>query len=67
MNPREDLEIAWIRDVRMRISEEFGHDPERLINHYIELQKRHQDRLIYAPGATIAETAAESLVGEKES
>jgi hypothetical protein len=30
----------------MRISEQFNHDPELLVKHYMELQKRHQDRLV---------------------
>jgi len=41
-----DPTLARIREVRRRISEEFGHDPKRLIEHYIELQQRHRDRLV---------------------
>jgi hypothetical protein len=48
MNPIEDPEIAWIRSVRMRISEQFNHDPELLIKHYMELQRHHRDRLVYS-------------------
>ena len=44
-----DEEIARIREVRHRISEEFGHDPYRLVAHYMELQKEHPEKLIPAP------------------
>ena len=44
-----DEEIDRIREVRHRISEEFGHDPYRLVAHYMELQKEHPERLIPAP------------------
>ncbi|HEX4964143.1 MAG TPA: hypothetical protein VF173_25175 [Thermoanaerobaculia bacterium] len=42
-------EIARIREVRHRISEEFGHDPYRMVAHYIELQKEHPEKLVRAP------------------
>jgi hypothetical protein len=38
--------IDEIRAVRYRISEEFGHDPEKLCEHYMTLQERHRDRLV---------------------
>jgi hypothetical protein len=39
--------IDEIRDVRHRISEEFGHDPEKLVEHYMELEKtKYADRLV---------------------
>jgi hypothetical protein len=41
-----DPVIDEIRAVRSRISARFDHDPEQLIRYYIELQKRHADRLI---------------------
>jgi|1185.fasta_scaffold1163499_3 hypothetical protein len=44
----EDL-IAEIRAVRHRISERFGHDPEKLVAYYIERQKAHPEKLIRAP------------------
>ena len=49
-----DEEIARIREVRHRISEEFGHDPYRLVAYYMELQKEHPEKLIPAPDSTIA-------------
>ena len=44
-----DEEIARIREVRHRISEQFGHDPYRLVAYYMELQKEHAERLVPAP------------------
>ena len=41
-------EIAWIREVRHRISEEFGHDPYRMVAYYMELQKKHPEKLVRA-------------------
>lgn len=43
-------EIAAIREVRHRISEQFGHDPYRLVAHLMELQKEHPEKLVAAPG-----------------
>ena len=31
--------IEEIRDVRRKISEEFGNDPQRLVAHYLELER----------------------------
>jgi hypothetical protein len=42
-------EIAAIREVRHRISEQFGHDPYRLVAHLMELQKEHPEKLVLAP------------------
>ncbi len=41
-----DPVIDEIRAVRSRISARFEHDPEQLVRYYLELQKRHADRLI---------------------
>ena len=49
MKPTQsDPVIDEIRDVRHRISARFGHDPERLVAYYMELQKQYEDRLIKA-------------------
>ena len=40
-----DPAIARVREVRHKISARFGHDTKRLIEHYIELQKKYADRL----------------------
>lgn len=42
---RPDPAIEEIRRVRHEISARFNHDPRRLIEYYIKLQKRHQDRI----------------------
>lgn len=49
-----DEEIARIREVRHRISEEFGHDPYRLVAYYMELQKQHPEKLVPAPDSEVA-------------
>jgi hypothetical protein len=49
-----DPVLACVREARMHISEEFNHDPELLVKHYMELQKRHKDRLVYSTEAATA-------------
>lgn len=46
MSQRKDETIAEVRAARQKISEKFGHDPQLLIEHYMELQKQYQDRLL---------------------
>jgi hypothetical protein len=41
-----DAVIDEIREVRRRISARFDHDPKKLVEHYIDLQERHGERLI---------------------
>lgn len=45
--PPRDPVIEEIREVRHRISERFGHDPEKLFRHYLELQEKYRDRFLY--------------------
>lgn len=42
----EDEGIRAVRDVRKRISAEFGNDPERLVEHYMREQERYRDRML---------------------
>jgi hypothetical protein len=49
-----DEEIARIREVRHRISAQFGHDPYRLVAYYMELQKEHPEKLVPAPDYEVA-------------
>lgn len=49
MKQKADPVIDEIREVRHRISERFGHDPERLVAYYMEMQEQYRDRLIRAP------------------
>ena len=46
MSKQKEETIAQVRAARERISEEFGHDPKRLIAHYMELQEKYQTRLL---------------------
>ncbi len=45
MKREEDPGIAWIRDVRHKISVEFEHDPKKLGDHLRELEKKYAERL----------------------
>ncbi|MBS1257101.1 MAG: hypothetical protein MAG551_00136 [Candidatus Scalindua arabica] len=38
--------IKRIRDSRHRISGKFDHDPQKIIEYYIEIQKKHKERLL---------------------
>lgn len=41
-----DHPIDVVREAGRKISEQFNHDPRKLVEHYKELQQRHEDRLI---------------------
>ena len=41
-----DEVIDEIRTIRHRISEQFGHEPARLVAHYMERQEQHRNRLL---------------------
>ena len=43
---KDDPVIDEVRRVRSLISGKFGRDPRKLVEHYTELQRRHEDRLI---------------------
>jgi hypothetical protein len=43
---RKDPPIDEIRAVRHRISERFGHNTKRLCDHYREMEKRYQGRML---------------------
>jgi hypothetical protein len=42
---KDDPAIETVRAARRRISEELGNDPSKVIDHYIEYQKKFGDRL----------------------
>lgn len=44
MSAEKDIAIERVREVRHKISAQFGHDTKRLIDHYIELQQKYADR-----------------------
>ena len=48
---QDDPAIAAVREVRHRISQQYGHDPKKLIAYYIQLQEIHKDRLLEIPYA----------------
>ncbi len=43
---KPDPAIDEIREVRHRISAEFGHDTRALLDHYRELEKLHSGRML---------------------
>lgn len=44
--PLPDPVIDEIREIRHRISARFDHDPQRLLEHYMQLQEEYRDRLL---------------------
>ncbi len=46
MKAKDDPTIARIREARHQISEECGHDAQRIVEYYGKLQKKYQDRII---------------------
>lgn len=46
MKPKDDPTIERIREARHRISEEHGHDPQKIVEYFLELQKKYDERLL---------------------
>ncbi len=46
MKLNDDQTIKRIREARHRISEAYDHDPRKLVEHYIELQKKYERQLL---------------------
>lgn len=42
----DDPTIERIREARRRISESSNHDPQKIVDYYIELQKKYERRLL---------------------
>ena len=42
---KDDLTVERIRKARHEISETNQHDPQRLVDYYLELQKKYTERL----------------------
>jgi hypothetical protein len=42
MMPKDDPTIASIRATRHQISQQFDHDPQKLVAHYIALQEEYR-------------------------
>jgi hypothetical protein len=49
MSQEAESTLERIRRVRHEISAEFGHDPYKLVEHYMRLQERYRDRLVATP------------------
>lgn len=43
---KNDLTITQIRKTRHQISERFNHDPKKIVEYYIEMQKKYRNRLL---------------------
>ena len=56
--PQADPVIDEVREVRKRISKEFGNDPDKLVAHYMQLQEQYRSRLINAENGKSADQAA---------
>jgi hypothetical protein len=41
-----DEGIRAVREVRERISAEFGNDPDKLVEHYMHAQEEYRERLL---------------------
>ncbi len=46
MKEKDDPTIERIREARHRISEASGHDPQKLVNYYLEMQQKYEQRLL---------------------
>jgi len=61
-NPNTDPPVDEIREIRRKISAEVDHDPQRLVEYYIEMQKKTMDyRMIdnRQPGAELEKNVSE--------
>jgi|GEM_PF-2614546 hypothetical protein len=45
-NPKKLGALEYVRQARRKISKQFDHDPQKLVDYYIELQKKYEDRLV---------------------
>jgi len=57
---RQDPTIERVRQTRREISQEFGHDPRKLVEHYKKYQKRFSERLVTRPGARAMAPSSET-------
>jgi hypothetical protein len=58
---KDDPIISRIRETRHQISEQFQHDPKKLIEHYIELQEKHKVRLLERNEMKLVNEEAEQM------
>ena len=57
----DDEGIRAVREVRERISAEFGNDPEKLVEHYMEQQERYRHRMLRPSAAQQGDAADAAL------
>lgn len=62
MKQKDDLAIKRVREARQHISEKLDHDPRKVIEYYMELQKKYLDRIL--PGTEIEEAVVSVLARE---
>jgi hypothetical protein len=60
-----DPAIETVRVARRRISQEHANDPARLLEHYVELQKKFAARLIHGPEEPTEEAAQQRLAPDE--
>jgi hypothetical protein len=53
-----DDAVEEVRKIRRQISARFDHDPVKLVEHYMERQRRHGNRLIDKPKSKRKDDAA---------
>ena len=46
MKQKDDPTIERIRETRHRISAAHNHDPQKIVEYYLELQKKYKQRLL---------------------
>jgi hypothetical protein len=49
MKAKDDPTITRIREARHKISEECDHDPKKIVEYYVKLQRKYQDRIVRTP------------------
>lgn len=61
---KPDPAIDEVRAVRHRISEEFDHDTQALLDHYRELEKLHPDRVLRPHGSSLPDAEVPATSGK---
>ena len=60
-----DPAIETVRAARRKISREHDDDPARLLEHYVELQKKFAAKLIHGPEEPTEEAAQQRLAPDE--
>ncbi len=61
MKLKNDPAIARIRETRHHISQKCDHSPQKVVEYYIELQKRYQARLLVESGQEEAQAETPTI------